>query len=132
VAKPELLGVKLPLPPSPDGTPDHGPASICVAIWEPALTKKLADEVRALPLQARRCLVAWMFKDCARTFAELDDSARKQGTPVLHARRFRAALQTAAEDFAREACRTPLAPEQVHLLERLRAALAKSNRESER
>jgi hypothetical protein len=67
-----------------------------------------------------------MFKDCARAFAELDDSANKQGTPVLHARRLRTALQTAADDFAREACKEPLTPEQVRLLERLRAALAKS------
>lgn len=70
-----------------------------------------------------------MFKDCARYFAELDDGAKKQGVPVLHTRRLRIALQTAADDFASEACKAPLTPEQGRLLERLRSVLARETKD---
>ena len=124
VAKPMLLGVELPALASTEGQPDYGPARICVALWEPALTPRLAEQVRALAPTQKRCMVAKMFQTCAAAFAELDDGANKQGVPVLHAKRLRAALKTAAEDFLRNACGgVQLSTSDRRLLDRLTAAL---------
>ncbi len=124
-AKPVLLGVDLPALASPGGQPDYGPSSICAAMWEPALVDpRLVSEVRALAPRTRRCVVAEMFQTCARIFKELDDGANKQGVPVLHAKRLRAALKTAAADFLREACGgAQLSAADRRLLDRLTASL---------
>jgi hypothetical protein len=103
--EPDLLGVLLPGLPLPDGKRDVGPAQACAALWNEALAgSELVNQVNALRIDTKRCMVAYMFNVCTRAVEELDDSAREKGIIVLLARQKRAQLRQAAEDFVDEAC----------------------------
>jgi hypothetical protein len=132
-AEPVLLGVTLPGLPITDTEKDVGPARACVAMWNDALPgTRLAAKVNALRPAEKQCMVALMFRDCARVIEELDDASREKGVVVLLARQMRAKLRQTADGFAREACaRVPVTDDQRRLLDRLRAALRRSSEEPE-
>jgi hypothetical protein len=102
-------------------------------MWNDALPgTRLTAKVNALSPTQKRCMVALMFRDCARVIEELDDASREKGVVVLLARQKRAKLRQTVDDFVREACaKVPVTDEQRRLLDRLRAALRRSSEEPE-
>ncbi len=132
-AKPLLLGIPLPGIPVSEKQTDVGPALGCAALWNDALPGTgLAEKVNSLKLDAKRCMVAWMFDTCAQIIARLDDNTSEDGVVVLLARKKRTKLLQTADDFVREACDgVPSTTAQRRLLDRLRAALRKSLNEPE-
>jgi len=104
--KPELFGVLLPvLELGSTEKVEGGPAIACVALWKHALPGTgLAEKVSALRPGDRRCMVAHMFNACVRVIEELDEIMSEKGVVVLQARKHRAALRKAANDFFQVEC----------------------------
>jgi hypothetical protein len=110
------------------GQVEFWPARACIALWNQALPGTGLDaKVNALRQQEKRCLVAWMFNDCARVIAELDAGSRRQDVVDMHVRKIRKQFPQAANSFVREVCQdVPMTDAQRRLLDKLRAALRRS------
>ena len=92
----------------------------------------LAERVAALKPAEKRCMVAWMFRDCTRTILEIDANNRGRGTLLFWKRKDREAFERSAVAFTDEACKDMrLTPSQFRLLEALRAAIGATYGEPE-
>jgi hypothetical protein len=95
-----LFGVQLPRLPISDTQEEEGPARACVEVWNHALRGTgLAEKLNALRPAEKRCMVSHMFNTCVRIIEELDEIVSETGVVVLQARKHRAALRKAANDF---------------------------------
>ena len=55
---------------------EAGLAFTCMAAWNEALPGTgLETKVNALKPAEKRCMVAWMFHTCVRSFEQIDDNA---------------------------------------------------------
>jgi hypothetical protein len=104
-APPELFGVLLPGLPVSENKVEAGFAYTCVGFWSQALPGTgLAEKVKALSPQAKRCMVAHMNNGCVRIIEQMDANESAEGLVTLIVRRHLAALRKAANEFVRAEC----------------------------
>lgn len=62
---------------------EAGLAGVCVSMWNDEVLPGtgLAERVAALKPAEKRCMVAWMFRDCVRTILEIDANKDMRLTP---------------------------------------------------
>jgi hypothetical protein len=130
----ELLGVPLPGHEA-DATPAAaGLAGVCVLLWKEEVLPGtgLAERVAALKPAERRCMVAWMFHDCAMTILKSEANMQAEGALLPWKRKDREAFARSAIAFTEEACKdVRLTPSQVRLREALIAAVGRHYGEPE-
>ena len=122
----ELFGVPLPGHEAKATPAEAGLAGVCVSMWNDEVLPGtgLAERVAALKPAEKRCMVAWMFRDCTRTILEIDANNRGRGTLLFWKRKDREAFERSAVAFTDEACKDMrLTPSQFRLREALRAAI---------
>lgn len=122
---PELFGVLLPGLPVSEDKVEAGFAYTCVGFWGRALPGTgLAEKVKALSPQDKRCMVAQMNHACVRIIEQMDENESADGVVTLIVRRHLAALRRSANEFVQKECGgARLTSSQQRLLRELTDAL---------
>ncbi len=123
-APPELFGVLLPGLPLSEDKVEAGLAYTCVGFWSHTLPGTgLAEKVKALSPQVKRCMVANMNAACVHVIEQMDAAESRKGVVTLFVRRNLEALRKSSTEFIRAECGTSLSATHQKLLSQLTAEL---------